>query len=322
MARTTRRGLLGGIGSLAAGPALAALPRTPLRLLVGTAAGSGSDLTARIVAQKMSERLGQPVVVDNRTGGGGIVAVESAAQAPKDGSVTVIGTATTLIIHPLLNKNVTFKVERDFAGVCGLIETPFVVVTGERPGAPQSMAELIAQLAKTDANYGSLGIGTFQHLIAESLLARAQRRATHIPYRGSAQQLTALLQGDLLFGVDSIAGSRAAVQSRQIRVLAVTSEKRMPEMPDVPTLSESLGSPLVVTGWAGLFAPAGTPADALAELQAAGLAALADPETVARLAPLSLTPLPLTGAALMAKVQAEVPFWAEIIRSANVRLEN
>jgi tripartite-type tricarboxylate transporter receptor subunit TctC len=322
MARATRRGLLGGIGSFAAMPALAALPRTPLRILVGTAAGSGSDLTARIVAQKMSERLGQPVVVDNRTGGGGIVAVEAAAQAPKDGSVTVVGTATTLIIHPLLNKNITFKVERDFAGVCGLIETPFVVVTGERPGAPRDMAELIAQLAKTDANYGSLGIGTFQHLIAESLLHRAQRRAIHIPYRGSAQQLTALLQGDLLFGVDSIAGSRAAVQSRQIRVLAVTSEKRMPEMPDVPTLSETLGSPLVVTGWAGLFAPAGTPADALADLQAAGLAALADAETVARLAPLSLAPLPLTGEALMAKVRAEVPFWADIIRTANVRLEN
>lgn len=327
MGRTTRRSVLtgcalAGMTRLVARPAAAQLPRSPIRLLVGTAPGSGSDLATRILAQKMGDVLGLPVVVDNRTGGGGIVAVQAAAQAPKDGSVLVVGTATTLIIHPILNRSVTFNTERDFAGVSGLIETPFVVLAGERQAAPRDMTDLLAALAKSDANYGSLGVGTFQHLIGESLLQKTRRKATHVPYRGSSPLITSLVRGDLLFGVDSIAGSRSAMQSKQVRVLAVTSEKRVPSMPDVPTLSEVLGDALVVTGWAGVFAPAGSPPATLDALQAAALKALADSETVSRLAPLALDPLPLTGAALMARVRAERPFWAEIIRAANVRIED
>lgn len=317
-----RRALLGGLATVVAGPAQAQLPRGAIRVLVGTAPGSGSDLAARIVAQKLTEGLGQPVVVDNRTGGGGIVAVEAAAQAPRDGSVLVVATATTLVIQPLLNRAIGFKAERDLAGVCGLVESPFVILVRDAADAPADVAALVTRLAAVDGNYGSLGIGTFQHLIAESLLQRAARRATHVPFRGSSQMHAVLLQGDLLFGVDSVAGARPALQPNQLRAIAVTSATRVATLPQVPTLSEAMGSPLVVTGWAGLLAPAGTPAATLEVLQTAGLRALADPETVARLTPLAFDPLRLDGPGLMARVRNEVPFWAEIIRTANVRLEN
>ena len=322
MGELARRAVLSAIAGAAALPARAQLPRGAIRVLVGTAPGSGSDLAARVVAQRMAETLGQPVVVENRTGGGGIVAVEAAAQAPRDGSVLVVGTATTLIIHPLLNPGIGLKVERDLAGVCGLIESPFVLLASTRPGAPGDVAALVAQLGATDASYGSLGVGTLQHLIAESLLQRTGRRAVYVPFRGSSQMHAGLIQGDLLFGVDSIAGARSALQARQVRALAVTSDKRVPALPEVPTLSEALGNRLVVTGWAGLLAPAGTPTATLDLLQAAGLAALADPAIGTRLAPLAFDPLPIDGKALMARVRDEGPFWADIIRTANVRLEN
>jgi tripartite-type tricarboxylate transporter receptor subunit TctC len=177
----------------------------------------------------------------------------------RDGSNIVVGTPVGLIIQPVLNPQVTYKPERDLVGISGLSETAFVIVTREARDSPKTIAELVAQLAAKDANYGSLGIGTFQHLIAESLLLNVKRRATHIPYRGSPAQLAGLTQGDLLFAVDSITGAHAAIQSGQIRALAVTSAKRVPSMPDVPTLSEALSASLVMTGWAAFFAPTGTP---------------------------------------------------------------
>jgi tripartite-type tricarboxylate transporter receptor subunit TctC len=305
-----------------AGAARAQLPRPPIRLVVSAGPGSGSDVVTRIVAQRAGEILDKPFVVENRPAGVGVVAIQSVLAGPKDGSNIVVASPTAMIIQPALNPQVTYRAEQDLVGVSGLSETAFAIVTREAPDAPKSIAELVARLATVDASYGSLGVGSFQHLIAESLLLNTKRHAIHVPYRGSPALLTGLLQGDLLFGVDSLAGTHSPIQSRQLRVLAVTSAKRIPSLPDVPTLSEALNIALVMKGWAAFFAPAGTPGAVCDLLGSTFLRALAEPAVAARFEAMSAYPMLVNGTALMERVKLETPLWMGIIRDANVKLEN
>lgn len=299
--------------------ALAQLPKGPVRIVMSSGPGSGSDVVARLVAQKVTEATGKALVIENKPGGSGVVALQSVLAAPRDGSVLLVTTPTTLILQPLLNPELTYNAERDLLGIAGLSETPCVVLTGERADTPKDFAGLIKQLGEVDSSFGAQGIGGFTYLTAEMMLQRTHRRSTAINYRSSPAITTALMQNEILFSVEAIAGQFGALQSRQVRALAVTSEQRLPNMPDVPTLSELLGEPLVVTGWAAYFAPAGTPEPVRAALEAATLQALSNPEIKARFERLSAIPMQVGGTALMERVRKETPFWTEIMRLSNVR---
>jgi tripartite-type tricarboxylate transporter receptor subunit TctC len=307
---------------LGARAAHAQLGKGTTRIVIGTAPGSGSDLLTRLMAQKMGEIANMPFVVDNKSGANGTIAIQSVLAAPKDGSVLLASTPSSLIVQPLLNRSLTYDAARDFVGISGISETACVVVTGERPDAPKDLAELIARLGTTDANYGAQIIASFSHLGAELFLQRTKRKATLVIYRGSPALTTALMQGDLLFAVESVAGQQSAIKAGQVRPLAVTSAQRLPGLPNVPTLGEVLGAPLVVIGWIGLFAPAGTPAPAVEALETAALKALADPDLRSRFEAMSADPMAVDGRALMDQARREKPQWAETIEKADIRLQN
>jgi tripartite-type tricarboxylate transporter receptor subunit TctC len=296
--------------------------RGPLRLIVGTGPGTGSDLLLRIVAARMGEIMGQAVVVENRAGGGGTVAHDQLLRGgPRDGTALVMGTTSTLITSPILNRSVTYDALRDFTAVTGLARSPFVLTVAERPGAPTTVRELLDLLGRTDASFGTPGVGTFPHLLAEMLLHRAGRRATHVPFRESPPSLSAVAAGDLAFAFETVAAASSAIEGRRVRPIAVTGEGPVASLPGVPTMTQALGQPFVIQAWWGLMAPAGTPAEALAPTGEAARQALANPETVQRLSTLALEPMPLTGPDFAALIAREKPFWQALVRDANISID-
>ena len=318
-----RRTALALLAASLALPATAApwAPKQPIKLVVTTAPGTGSDTIARMLEPGMQEALGQTVLVDNRPGAGGALGMEQVARAPADGYTIVLGANGTMVAGPLLNPAVKYRTERDFVPVAGIARTAFVIVTANTPAAPKTIAELIAQTKAKPANYGSSGVGTVTHLSSELFLFRTGAKATHIPYKGSNQSLTDVIAGHVAFVSDTLPAVLPLIRAGKLRALAVTSPERNSSLPDVPTLVESGYPGLVAVAWWGLAAPAGTPPDVVKALSDAALKALTKPEAVTRLKALELTPMNLPPEEFNAYMKADIPVWAELIRSANLKAE-
>ncbi len=232
-------------GSLlpAAAPALAqetTYPSRPVRLLVGFAAGSASDLIARPLAQKLSERLGQPVTVENRPGANGVLASEAVARAAPDGHTLLLGTFSQTVVTPLLRSDLPYDTERDLAPVAGVVQPPLVVaVPADLPA--RSLGELVA-LARArpgQLNMGSAGSGDLGHLALELLKRRMGFDIVHVPYRGSGPALQDMLGGRVQLMISPYIVMKGPAEAGQVRVLAVTSSERLPALPDVPTVAEA-----------------------------------------------------------------------------------
>lgn len=315
------------VSALAAALGLPALaeeswkPTQPVRLIVTTAPGTGSDTIARMLEPGMQAALGQPVIVDNRPGAGGALGMEQAARAAADGHTLALGANGTLVAGPLLNPAVKYRTERDFVPVAGIARAAFVIVTANTPTAPKSIAELVAQTKAQPANYGSSGVGTVTHLSSELFLHRTGAKATHVPYKGSNQSLTDVIAGHVLFVSDTLPAVLPHVRAGRLRALAVTSRERAASLPDVPTLVESGYPDLVATGWWGLAAPAGTPPRVVRALSEAALAALATPEAVKRLQSLELEAMAMPPQAFDALIKSDTPMWADLIKAANLKAE-
>ncbi len=316
-----RRPLLGAALAL---PALTAqaqaswAPSRPIRMIVPFAAGGVADLTARAVAARIAERLGQPVVVDNRPGAGGIVAGQQLMGAPADGHTLLVASNGTAISRGLF-RTLPFDPLRDFAPVVSMGAFPIAVVNA--PGSPD--ADIAALLARLRANPGKLNIGTIssgstQNLSAELFKIRTNTRFETIAFPGTPQLITAMLRGDI-DGAFEITGPIAGqVASGAIRVLAVTSATRARGMPNVPTLTEAGVPDYDVASWNALVARAGTPAEAIAAINRAVNEALEAGDLRTALTQVGVDPLGGTVAAMGALLAADTARWAEVIEKAGI----
>lgn len=296
-------------------------PRQTIRIIVPFAGGSGSDTVARLLANGMKDALGgHPVVVENRSGAGGITGTEQGARAAPDGHTLTMGTTSSLAANPALNPRAQYDVARDFAAVAAVARAHYAIVTGPRPDAPRTLAELVARLKATDASYASGGVGTITHLCSALFLRQAGAQATHVSYRGSAAALTDVASGRVLFASDTLAATIPFIQGGQARPLAVTAPRRVASLPQVPTTGEAGFPELLVDAWFGVAVPAGTPPAIVAKLSEAALRGSDTPEIRARFAALELEPLALGPAPFAALMRDTARFWGEFIRQSGITL--
>src|SRR5688572_9012569 len=259
-------------------------PNRPIRIVVPFPAGGGVDTMARIVGNKLSERIGQPVLVEHRPGAGGTLGADAVAKAAPDG-YTVLLTVNALAISAALYKSLPFDPLKAFAPIVQVAANPFVLVGSQKMQAATIQDVIALAKAKPGTlNYGSSGLGAPLHLLAEMFKYGAGGLdIAHIPYRGDAPMLTALLSGDVHIGFMPAGTGVRQVQSGQVRGLAVTGEKRSPALPQVPTLLEAGVKGLEANSWYGLFAPAGTPRDIVLRLQREMTEVVKLPDVVERL---------------------------------------
>ena len=289
-------------------------PERPLRLIVGFAAGGSTDVTARLVAQALSERLGQPVVVENRPGAGGNIAAEAAARSAPDGHTLFMGVSGILAANPALYRSLPFDPLRDFAPISQVAFIPNLVVVN--PDLPvRDLAGLVAYARANPGrvHYGSAGNGTSLHLAAALLAARAGIDLVHVPYRGGAPAANDLLSGKIQMLASPMVEVIAQVQAGKLRPLAVTTARRSPLLPEVPTVAETIPG-FEIPLWNGLLVPAGTPPAAIARLAAETGAALRGEELRRRLAEQGSEPAPGTPEEFARFIRAEIPKWTEIVR--------
>jgi tripartite-type tricarboxylate transporter receptor subunit TctC len=253
----------------AAGLHAQAYPSRPIRLVVPFPPGGASDTVARVVVQKLSEGLGQPVVIENRPGVGGLLGSEAVAKAAPDGYTLLLGSVSSLAVAPHMFSNPRIDPEKDFAAIAPISSSPLTVIV--RPTLPvNSIAQLIA-LAKAKPgalNYGAAGVGTQVFLAAELFKKRAGIDAVHVPFQGGAPAVMALLAGNIDYKFDVVNTTLPQARAGKVKVLAVTSAKRIPLMPEVPTLAESGFPGFDATAWMGVVGPAGLPAGIVSRLSA------------------------------------------------------
>ena len=322
---TTRRVLLGAalaLPALSGARAQEAWPERPVRMVVPFPPGQAADLFARVMAEELSKRWPQRVVVENRAGGAGAIGMDAVARATPDGYTLGIGTSGTLGVNPSVMSRLPYDAEKDFAAITNIFTLPLVFVAHPSFEA-NDMAGLVA-LAKAQpgmVQYASAGPGTAQHMTAEMLSHRLGLRMQHVPYRGSGPAMADLLGGNVKVMVDSLASALPHVQAGRIKALGVTGSSRAPQMPEVPTVAETVSPGFQALGWSGIVAPAGTPAAIIRKVNADAVAILRDPAIAARMVQLGGLPDPGTPEEYGAFIRAEIAKWREVARAANVRLD-
>jgi tripartite-type tricarboxylate transporter receptor subunit TctC len=297
-------------------------PSRPVTLIVPYSAGGGNDLMARTAAEKMSQALGQQIVIENRGGAGGSIAARQVAKAPPDGYTLGLGGTGTLAIDPTLYANVGYDPRKDFAPI-GLIATSGLVICVHPSLAARSIGELIA-LAKQQPgklNYASAGTGSGIHLGTEYFASMAGIKLTHIPYKGSVPALTDLVGGHVAIYFSSLPPAVGLVKDGKVRALAVTGAKRSPVFPDVPTVAEAALPGYEAVLHYGIVAPAGTPRAIIEKLSAALRAAVMSDELKARLADDGAEPLPSTPEEYAADIDREETKWSAIVKLSGAKAE-
>jgi tripartite-type tricarboxylate transporter receptor subunit TctC len=295
-------------------------PSRPVRMLVGFPPGGGTDIMARFLAPRLSEYLGQPFVVENRPGATTNIATDMVAKSAPDGH-TLLFTTSSLAINMSLYKNLPFDALRDFAPISVFAESPNLLVAHQSAGA--NVKELLAQAkAKPGAmNYSSAGAGTSQHLAGELFKSRTGAQIAHIPYKGTAASLTAVIAGEVHFSFANVPAIIGHVRNGRIRALAVLADKRSELMPDVPTMKEAGVEGVEVSLWYALLAPAATPKDVVEKLGAAVGRAAKDPQVRDALKKQGADPVGNTPAEFNAYLKDEYARWSEVVRVSGARVE-
>jgi len=312
------------LGVVFAGAAGAAeYPDKPIHLLVPYPPGGITDVLTRSLAELMRKELGQPVIVENKPGANTAVAAQALATSPADGYTVMMAAAATVVLNPLLNAKLAYDPARDFTPVARIAETPLVLVVRTESPA-RTLADLIAaaKAKPADASYASTGMGSTLHLAGELLQQQTGTQMLHVPYKGSAPALNGVLGGETQFMIDSVGSSIPLIKGGKLRGVAVTSAKRLPALPDVPTVAESGVPGFDVSTWFGLLVPRQTPPAVVARLNAAVAVAVRDPAFRAQFEAVGLiVPAPIDPAAFAAFIQAETAKWAPLIKAKNITLE-
>ena len=326
IARTTRRfaGLLvlAALAALAMPAGAQPYPSKPIRMLVPFAPGGATDIVARVLAPKLNERFGQQVVVDNRSGAAGNIAVELVAAAQPDGYTLLVGNISTNSINPILfAKQMRFNAVRDLTGITLLASIPNVILIGpDLPGTLKEAIEYVRQ--RPDKLNYSAPLGSYSHLDMLALTQAAGLKMVHLPSKGAGETVTALLRREVHMTESNLASNIGAIRAGQVRAVACTATQRVPELPDLPTLAE-LGFPGIGSlNWNGLFAPVKTPKAVIDKVFAETVAVMKEPEMqdflVRRSIPAALSKSP---AEFNAYVVSEMKRWEKIIKDNNVSID-
>lgn len=300
----------------------ASFPSRSIRLLVPAPAGGGADLLGRAIAARMSERNGWTIVVENKTGAGGNIAAAEVARAAADGHTLLLGDAGQLAINVSLYKSMQYDALRDFTPIGYVASFPFILVANPS-FAPRTLAELVAyaKAAPGKVNYASTGIGSPQHLGGQMLVQMAGVQMTHVPFRGGAPALTAVLAGDVPIGFIGVPPTLAHIKSGKLRALGISTPSRSSLLPEVPTMAEAGLSGYDAAVWFGLVGPARLPEPIVAKLSAALNEAVSDPAVASRLREQGLAPEAGTPAKLAAYMRSETIKWKALIEASGATAE-
>jgi tripartite-type tricarboxylate transporter receptor subunit TctC len=319
-------GLLVAAAGLLAGPvraqAPADFPSKPIRVVVTFPPGGSADAVVRMLVPKLNDRLGQPVVVDNRPGAGGNVGLTAVVKSPGDGYTLGVGAAGALAANSSLYAQMPFDPQKDLKPVAMLAAIPFVIVGHPSIGA-KTQAELLAlaraQPGKLSIGHG--GNGTAMHLSAALFAQMAEVKLVEVPYRGSGPAAVDAMAGQIPLAVVDLPSSLQQIKAGKLLAFAVTSPQRLPMLPEVPTVAEAGLPGYDSTGWFGVVAPAETPAPIVARLNAEINAALRDEQIQAAMRNLGVEPAPATPKAFDDYIRAETKKWAQVIKAANIKLD-
>jgi tripartite-type tricarboxylate transporter receptor subunit TctC len=296
-------------------------PSRPIRFIVPYPPGGGTDIIARIVQPRLTEALGQPIVIENRGGAGGAVGTELAAKSVPDG-YTFLFTLSSHTINPLLYK-LPYDVERDFVGVTMVVSVPQLIAAN--PSAPATTLRDMVAAARKDPGrypYGSVGTGTPAHIAGELLKLKTGIHLVHVPYKGGGPAVVDAISGQIPFVIVSAPAALGQVRAGKLRGLAVTTLKRTPAAPEIPTVAEELGLPdYEVDSWYAIFAPAKTPPAAVARMQKDAARVVHLPDVKQKLLEQGADSVGSTPEELDKVVKAELKRWADVIRDAGIKLE-
>ena len=321
--KTTRRtALLGAGAAVLAGRASAqTFPNRQIRIVVPYSPGGGADTTARLLAPKLQEALGESVVIDNRPGAGGIIGDDAVAKAAPDGHTLLIG-AFAHAVNPSLQPKMPFRTPDDFAPISLLVTVPeLLVITPSHPA--KTVMELVA-MAKAQPGkllYASSGNGSAQHLAAELFRLRAGIDIGHVPYKGGGLAVADVAAGHVPFYFGNMSAALPQARAGRVRALAVTSAERSPAAPDVPTIAEAGIQGCEISEWNGLLAPAGTPPAVVERLHVEVTKIMQSDEMKAKFADLGAASIGSTPAEFATFPRAEMAKWAEVVKTANIKIE-
>ena len=319
--------------SLAIGAAVAAFgaaasvtaqsyPVKPIRLVVGFPAGGPTDIVSRTIAPRLSESLGQQVVVDNRAGAGGMIATEQVSKAPADGYTLLMGTIGGIAVAMSLSPNRGYDTLRDFAPITQAVTVTNLLVV--HPTVPAKNVKELLAIARSKPgrlNYASSGNGTVTHLAGELFKLMGKVDITHVPFKGGAPALTALISGEVDMSYENSLVVTPHVKAGKVKALAVTGSKRSKLMPELPTISESGLPGYDASGWYGLFVPAATPKPIVARLNQEAVKALRMPDVVRTLSGQGAEPVGNTPEEFGAFVKAEIEKWANLVKTAKMKVD-
>jgi len=325
-----RLGMVAGclaVASLAPNGALAQdaaadFPRKPVRIIVPAAPGGGADIIARLIGQQLGKSLGQTFLVDNRPGAANIVGTEIVAKAQPDGYTLIVNTAGPMSINPLIYAKLPYDAMKDFAPITNVADTAFVLVVNPAVAA-KSVADLIA-LAKAKPGqlaYASWGRGSANHLGTELFMMMSQVKLLHVPYKGSGAAMPDVIAGNVPIFFDTIASAAPQIRAGRLRPLGVSSLKRSPAIPAVPTIAESGLDGFEAGSWFGFFAPAKTPREIVTKLHGEIVKAMKPPEVQERLATLGLDPVGNTPAQFSEQIRRDLAKWGKVVKAAGIQPE-
>jgi tripartite-type tricarboxylate transporter receptor subunit TctC len=322
MIRTVNTIVALAVAAFASAANAQAWPSKPIKWIVPFAPGGTTDILARTISEKLSQALGQPVIIENKPGAGGGVGAEFTAKAPADGYTIMGGTISTHAINASLYKSLPYDPIKDFAPITLIARVPNMLVVN--PDVPaKNVAELIALMKANPAKYtfASSGNGTSQHLSGELFKAMAGVDMQHIPYKGSPPALQDVVAGQVTMTFDNITTAWPLAKAGKLRALAVTTAKRSSIAPDVPTLAESGLAGYEVGSWQGAFAPAGTPPEIVKRLNAEMVKIINSPDVREKLVGLGAEPVANTPEEFGALVKTEVVKWADVVKKSGARVD-
>jgi tripartite-type tricarboxylate transporter receptor subunit TctC len=298
-------------------------PTRPVTMMIPFVAGGPSDITGRVIAARAGNALGQPMVAENRPGANGAVAAQALARATPDGHTIMTGSIGVFSINQALRPNLGYDALRDFAPITLAVTTPNVLVANPQRMPATDYAGTLAWLRANgaQASYSTSGVGSSEHLTMELFKLRTNTEATHVPYQGGAAAATALIAGDVQMTFQNLGTVAPHIAAGRLKPILVTSARRNPTIPDVPTAIELGLADFVVTSWQAVMAPAAVPAPILARLEQVCREALQHPESVQRLGGIGFDVVASSAAEFRRFQESEVARWREVVRAANIRAE-